>query len=141
MNQLLTIGKLARETDVSVDSIRFYERRGLLGRPLRTASNYRVYNMSTASRLRFIKRAQRLGFSLDEIHDLLNLHGDASASKAQVKLKTQDKILDVQEKLSDLRKILAALKKLDASCDGHGPASECPILHALAGDDSSDCQR
>ena len=92
MQQTLTIGKLAKKTNVSIDSIRFYERRGLLAEPVRTESNYRRYPLEAADRLRFIKKAQNLGFSLDEIKSLMDLQHDPAASKADVKEKTEEKI-------------------------------------------------
>ena len=135
MQQTMTIGQLAKQTDVTIDSIRFYERRGLIAEPERTESNYRRYTLDAASRLRFIKRAQKLGFSLDEIKGLLNLHHDPKASKADVKARTESKILDIQQKIQDLNKMLEALEQLNELCDGHGPIEECPILDTLAGDD------
>ncbi|AMV70603.1 MerR family transcriptional regulator [Desulfuromonas sp. DDH964] len=135
----LTIGKLAKKADVSIDSIRFYERRGLIAEPTRTESNYRVYPLEAADRLRFIKKAQRLGFSLGEIQELLELSHDPVASKADVKAKTEEKIEDIRGKIQDLSRMLKALEQLDESCDGHGPIAECPILKALATDDSHEC--
>ena len=139
MLQTLTIGKLAKKSEVSIDSIRFYERRGLLSEPLRTESNYRVYPLEAIDQLRFIKKAQTLGFSLDEIKEFLALQHDPSASKADVKAKTTEKIKNIREKIKALTKILKALEQLDEACDGHGPIEECPILAALAADDSHEC--
>ncbi len=141
MQQTFSIGKLAKMTQVTIDSIRFYERRGLIAEPKRTESNYRRYTLDTASRLRFIKKAQKLGFSLDEIKDLLNLHDNPKASKADVKARTESKILDIQEKIQDLTKMLGALEQLNELCDGHGPIEECPILEALAGEDNAKCHQ
>jgi len=139
MPQNLTIGRLAKKAEVSIDSIRFYERRGLLAEPERTESNYRVYPLGTAERLRFIKKAQKLGFSLNEIQDLLELQHDPGASKADVKMKTEEKIKDIRARIQDLSRILKVLEQLDESCDGHGPIAECPILEALATDDGQGC--
>jgi Hg(II)-responsive transcriptional regulator len=139
MSHLLTIGKLAKKADVSIDSIRFYERRGLIAEPTRTESNYRVYPLEAAGRLKFIKKAQKLGFSLDEIQELLNLSHDPVASKADVKVKTEEKIEDIRGKIQDLSRMLMALEQLGKSCDGHGPIAECPILKALAEDDGPEC--
>lgn len=139
MSHSLTIGKLSKQADVSIDSIRFYERRGLLAEPARTESNYRVYPLEAAKRLRFIKKAQKLGFSLGEIQEFLNLSHDPSASKADIKRKTTQKIKDIKIKIQDLSRMLKALEQLDESCDGHGPIIECPILKALAEDDSHEC--
>jgi Hg(II)-responsive transcriptional regulator len=139
MPRSLTIGKLAKKTDVSIDSIRFYERRGLLAEPTRTEANYRVYPLEAADRLRFIKKAQKLGFSLGEIQELLNLSHDPTASKADVKRKTEEKIKDITTRIQDLSRMLKALKQLDESCDGQGSIVECPILKALAEDGSHEC--
>ena len=139
MPHVLTIGKLAREADVTIDSIRFYERRGLLVEPTRTKSNYRMYPVGTVDRLRFIKKAQTLGFSLGEIKELLTLRSDPGASKLDVKMKTEKKIQNIREKILDLTRILKVLEQLDEACDGHGPIAECPILEALATDDGQGC--
>jgi len=133
MSPTLTIGKLAKQAAVSIDSIRFYERRGLLAAPRRTASNYRLYPLEAAARLRFIKRAQDLGFSLTEIGEFLELSQNPAASKADIKRKTREKIVDIRARMADLSRILSALEHLDRCCDGHGPIGECPILNALAG--------
>jgi len=138
MSELLTIGKLARHSEVSIDSIRFYERKGLLEEPLRTESNYRLYSLNAAKRLRFIKKSQNLGFSLEEIQELLRLSHDSSASKADIKRITEDKIADIQNRIQDLGRMLEALKRLDGCCDGHGPAAECPILKSLAESEEDD---
>jgi len=136
MADYLTIGKLAKQADVSIDSIRFYERKGLLEDPLRTAANYRVYPLAAAKRLRFIKKAQRLGFSLEEIHQLLRVSHDSSASKADIKQITEEKIADIRSRIEDLRRMLKALEQLDDCCDGRGPIAECPILKSLEEDDT-----
>lgn len=135
----LTIGRLSKQAGVSIDSIRFYERGGLLAEPARTESNYRVYPMEAANRLRFIKRAQKLGFSLGEIQELLSLSHDPSASKADVKGKTAQKIKAIKIKIQDLSRMLKALEQLDESCDGQGSVVGCPILKALAEDDDHEC--
>lgn len=133
MNHPLTIGKLAKRADISIDSIRFYERRGLITEPVRTESNYRIYKREVTAQLRFIKRAQQLGFSLAEIKELLAFRNNPLASKADVKLKTEEKIADIKGRIDDLTRMLRALEQLDASCDGCGPTSECQILKSLAG--------
>jgi Cu(I)-responsive transcriptional regulator len=139
MLRFLTIGKLAKKADVSIDSIRFYERRGLIAEPKRTEANYRVYPLAVADQLRFIKKAQKLGFSLDEIQELLTLSHDPTASQADVKMKTGEKIANIKSRIKNLSRMLKALEQLDARCDGHGPVGECPILKALAEDDGHEC--
>jgi Hg(II)-responsive transcriptional regulator len=135
MERSLTIGKLAKKSQISIDSIRFYERRGLLAEALRTAANYRLYPLSAVERLGFIKKAQNLGFSLDEIGELLALRQDELASKAEVKERTEEKIRMIQAKIQDLQRMLEVLQGLSARCDGQGSAEDCPILAALAQDD------
>jgi Cu(I)-responsive transcriptional regulator len=138
MFHCLTIGKLSKKSGVSIDSIRFYERRGLLAEPMRTEANYRVYPLAAADQLRFIKKAQKLGFSLDEIQDLLALSHNPAASKADIKRKTAEKIDDIKIRIQDLKRMLKGLEQLDESCDGHGPIAECPILKSLAEDDGQE---
>ncbi len=138
MDQLFTIGKLAKKAGVSIDGIRFYERRGLLAPPARTKSNYRLYPADAASRLRFIKKAQKLGFSLNDIEELLALSHDPTASQADIKHKTEEKIEDIRNRIQDLSRVLQALEQLNECCDGHGSVGECPILKALAKEDSLD---
>jgi len=127
----MTIGKLAKKAGISTDAVRFYERRGLIAEPARTTSNYRLYPLEDAARLRFIKRAKDIGFSLSEIKELLAIRHDPSASKADVKERTKIKIRVIRQKIADLSKILIALEQLANSCDGHGPISDCPIIEAL----------
>ena len=131
MDNYLTIGKIAKKVGVSADTVRFYERCGLIAEPARTPSNYRVYPEGDANRIRFIKRAKNLGFSLSEIKELLAMRQDPSVSKADIKKKTEDKISDIKGKIADLSRILVALEHLAESCDGHGPTSDCPIIEAM----------
>lgn len=127
----LTIGKVAKGAGLGIETVRFYEREGLINPPDRTASNYRIYPQRDILRLHFIKRAKSLGFTLKEIKDLLSLRHDPQATKADVKQQTETKIADIEQKISDLTRIKDILKSLDNSCDGHGPTSDCPILDAL----------
>jgi len=135
----LTIGKLARAAGVSTDTIRFYERRGLLSPPARTAANYRLYPDKDVLRLKFIKRAKALGFTLNEIKELLSLRHDPKATKAVVKSLTESKIEDIKNRIVDLQRILAILEHLAETCDGHGSADDCPILAAMDMDGDSEC--
>ncbi len=133
MNEL-TIGKLAKKAGVTIDTVRFYERRGLINEPARTQSNYRIYPEEEVAHLRFIKKAKELGFSLNEIKQLFKLQDDPKASKSDVKEWTEIKIWEIRRRIEDLSKILSALEQLTVSCDGHGPVSECPIIGVLSGD-------
>ena len=131
----LTIGKLAKQADIGIETVRFYERQGLIDPPLRTDSNYRIYPQEEVTRLKFIKRAKVLGFTLKEIKELLRLRNDPHATKADIKNRTLEKIQNVKQKISDLTKIKEALEHLVDSCDGHGSLEGCPILEALDADD------
>lgn len=131
----LTIGKLAKQAGLGIETVRFYERQGLLEAPPRTDSNYRVYPEEEVARLRFIKRAKNLGFTLNEIKGLLYLRHDPQATKADIKDRALSKIRDVKQKINDLTRIKEALEDLAGSCDGHGPLEECPILQALETND------
>jgi DNA-binding transcriptional MerR regulator len=106
----LTIGKMAKKAGVTNDTIRFYERCGLINPAGRSESNYRIYHEEDAARLRFIKRAKELGFSLNEIKDLLALSHDPDAAKAEVKARTEEKAENIRQKINDLSKILTALE-------------------------------
>ncbi len=127
----MTIGKLAKKADVSTDTIRFYEKCRLIAEPARTESNYRLYPEEDVIRIRFIKRAKNLGFTLSEVGKLLSMQHSPSASKADVKQRFERKIKSVQQKIDDLSRILNALEHLAATCDGQGPIDDCMILHAL----------
>jgi len=127
----LTIGKIARLAEVGVETIRFYEREGLIVEPPRRESGYRQYPLETVSRIRFIKRAKNLGFSLKEIRELLCLRLDPETTCEDLRKRAEAKIADIAEKVRALQKMEKALTDLAAACSGRGPASECPILEAL----------
>ncbi len=127
----LTIGQVAKRSGIGLETLRFYERKGLIEEPPRTDSGYRQYPEDVVGRIRFIKRAKELGFSLKEISELLSLRVDPGTTCADVRKQTELKLTDVEEKIRALRRIKTALKKLAASCVGTGPTSECPILEAL----------
>lgn len=135
----LTIGKLTHAAGVSTDTIRFYERCGLLPTPERTESNYRLYPDKDILRLKFIKRAKALGFTLNEIKELLALRHNPQATKEEVKAQTEDKVEDIKYRIADLERILATLEHLTDACDGHGPADDCPILAAMDTDSEGEC--
>ena len=127
----LTTGQLAKQAQVNVETIRYYERRGLLPEPPRRWSGYREYSQADVAHLRFIKRAKELGFSLSEISELLSLRVDPDTTCDDVKQRTEIKIADIEAKIQTLERMKKALKKLVASCSGRGPTSACPILEAL----------
>lgn len=136
--QSLTIGKIAKQAGVGVETIRFYERKKLLATPPRSDSGYRQYPPETIVRLRFIRRAKELGFSLKEIGELLELRHDKQATCEDVRLQAKAKLDTIQEKIDDLSRMKEALSKLSCQCRGSGPVSGCPILSALEpkGDDT-----
>jgi MerR family mercuric resistance operon transcriptional regulator len=133
---MLTIGEVAKAADVSVETVRFYEREGLIPQPARRRSGYRQYGPDAVRRLRFIRRAKDLGFTLKEIGELLDLRVDPRRSCAEVRALAKAKMADVEAKMLDLARIQAALTDVVRTCRGKGPTSECPILDAL--DDQED---
>ena len=128
-----TTAQLAREEGVNVETIRYYERHGLLPKAPRTASGYRQFSEGHAIRLRFIRRAQELGFTLKEIEELLAIRVKSASSCADVRRKAEAKIAGVDEKIRHLQAIREALFQITATCSGRGPATECSILEALNG--------
>ncbi len=130
--ETLTIGKVARLAGVGVETVRFYERQGLVEEPPRRASGYRQYPVETVSRIRFIRRAKELGFSLKEIRELLELRIDPKTTCEDIRRRADAKIDDIAERIATLRRMKAALERLTAACRrGRGPVSGCPILEAL----------
>jgi MerR family mercuric resistance operon transcriptional regulator len=127
----LTIGRLAKEVGVNLETVRYYERRGLLPRPPRSASGYRLFPDEAAGRLRFIRRAQELGFSLAEIRELLSLRVSRTAKRTDVRRRAEAKIADIDAKIKSLDSMKRALRKLTRVCAGCGPIAECPILESL----------
>ena len=128
---ILTRGELAKRCDVSVETVRYYEQQGLIPNPSRSASNYRLYGEDTVQRIRFIKRAQELGFTLAEIKELLSLRAKPRAKCADVLERTEAKIQNIDEKIRTLQDMRRALVKLKDECQGSMPISACPILESL----------
>jgi len=129
--EILSIGQVARRARVGVETVRIYEREGELSEPPRRASGYRQYSEQVVSRLRFIKRAKLLGFSLKEISELLLLRVDAQTSCEEVKQRTEAKLAEVERKLVELQRMRQALLQVHTLCTGLGPTSRCPMLDAL----------
>lgn len=129
--QRLTIGQVAKQAGVKVETVKFYERQGLIEQPPRPASGFRTYPLQTAARIRFIRRAQELVFSLREIGELLSLRFTPETSCAEVKARAEAKIADIERKREALRKMQEALQRLAETCKGAAPVSECPILEAM----------
>ena len=128
----LTIGKVANRAGIGVETVRFYEREGLIAEPPRDeSSGYRNYPEDTIARLRFVKKAKDLGFSLKEIRELLSLKAKRSGSCADVRARATDKIENINQKIEVLEAMRGALMGLVEECSGTGPRTECPILNAL----------
>lgn len=131
----LSIGKVARGAGLAIDTVRYYEREGLLAKPARTAAGYRQYSRDAVLRLRFIRQAKDLGFTLSEIRELLALRVAPGKSCSDVRVRAHAKIAEVEQRIENLTRVKRALVKLAASCSGRGPTSECPILEALEASD------
>jgi Hg(II)-responsive transcriptional regulator len=128
----LTIGKLARAAEVGVDTVRFYERAGLLKKPPRSASGYRLYDTADAARLRFIRRAKALGFSLDEIVELLKLN-DGGGRRSAVRVLAERRLAEIEQKLVDFGRMRDTLRGLIHKCHGEGSLEGCPIIETVLG--------
>ncbi|RME58569.1 MAG: Hg(II)-responsive transcriptional regulator [Caldilineae bacterium] len=129
--QGLTIGKLAQAAGVNVETIRYYERRGLLPEPPRTPSGYRQYDAESVRRVRFIKEAQALGFTLEEVGELLALRVDAETTCETVRRRAERKVAQIQEKIQALHQLQTVLEEMIDACAQGGPTGECPILETL----------
>lgn len=127
----LRIGEVAKHAGVNVQTLRYYERRGLLRKPSRTSSGYRQYSSETVQLIRFVKRAQELGFTLKEIKELLRLRGDQRASCSEVRAAAEVKLRDIDNRIESLRRMRGALRILITSCRNNASIRECPILEAL----------
>lgn len=134
----MRIGTVARKCGVGIDTIRYYEREGLLLPPQRRPSGYREYDDEALDRLRFIRRAKDLGFSLDDIRELLSLSGDREHGVKGVKQRAQRRLERVEERLAQLQRMRDGLEELIANCPGHGALGKCPILQALSEPESDE---
>lgn len=128
---VLSSGQLAKKCGVGVETLRFYEREGLLAKPARTGSNYRQYPAEAVERVIFIRRAQLLGFQLKDIKELLALRDDPDAGSQEVREKALAKLADIQQRIKALGAMEAELTRLVAGCSGIGPAAHCPIITAI----------
>ncbi len=130
--ETLTIGRVASRAGIGIETIRFYERQALVDAPPRSAAGYRQYPENTIQRLRFIRRAKELGFSLKEIKELLILHGDPQSTCSDIKQRAEKKLDDINGRIHDLKKMRDALELLLADCSSDATSAQCPILQALA---------
>ena len=129
--ETFTVGQLAKRAHVNLETIRFYERRGLLPEPPRNKSGHRQYSIKDLRRTEFIKRTQSLGFSLQEISDLLSLRVESGKTCRDVKQRVKTKLIDIEEKIETLQRMKAVLQRLETDCPGQGPLNACPILETL----------
>jgi Zn(II)-responsive transcriptional regulator len=125
----LGIGQLARRAGVAIDTVRYYERNQLLAPAERLPSGYRRYGEGELKRLRFIRRAKVLGFTLEEIRELLSLSDERNVAK--VRRAAERKLADIEQRVAELQRIRGGLRTLIEACPGHGRAEACPILNAL----------
>ena len=130
----MNIGQLSRRTGVPIDTVRYYEKQRLLPPPTRSASGYRHYEADDVLRLNFIRRAKVLGFTLDEIRDLLALSSARDGDMAAIRAAAADKLADVERRLAELTRVRDGLRTLVDACPGHGALDQCPILSALGGE-------
>jgi MerR family mercuric resistance operon transcriptional regulator len=128
------IGEVASRADVNKETVRYYEKRQLIPKPDRRYSGYRIFTRRHIDQIKFIKRAQELGFTLNEIKELLELRMDDDTTCSEVRQEAQEKYQDVVQKLEDLQRIKETLVDLIDSCKGDGPKGDCPILGALEGE-------
>lgn len=127
----MQIGQLARQAGVAIDTVRYYERQGLLPSPERLASGYRRYGTQDVARLRFIRLAKELGFTLQEIGELLQLSAAREGDRAEVRALAQQRLADIERRLQELDAMRMALAELVQHCSGHGPVAGCPIIESL----------
>lgn len=127
----LSIGQVADAAGVGVETVRFYHRKGLVEEPPRQGTSHRRYPPEAVARIRFIRGAQNLGFSLKEIEELLSLRMTTGATKAEVKAQAEAKVAEIEEKMRDLQRIRDTLIKLIGACEGSGSLDDCPILDAF----------
>jgi Hg(II)-responsive transcriptional regulator len=132
----LTIGELANQAGVNRETVRYYERRRLLARPARTIAGYRIFPDDAVDRLRFIKHAQALGFTLEEIRELVALRVDERSSCEQVRERAMRKFVDVEARIEALRRIRRVLGRLVRACEARLPTAPCPILESFAAADT-----
>jgi MerR family copper efflux transcriptional regulator len=132
-NETMTRGVFAKRAGIGAETVRYYERIGLLEEPARTASGYRVYARGDLARLRFIRRAKELGFSLDDIRELIALRLDDGADCSNVEARAAERLADVRERIRDLGRVRRGLESLIASCRANPVKESCPILEVLEG--------
>ena len=132
MTKRLKIGEVAQRCEVSTDTLRYYEKRGLIEEPERfESSGYRAFSPEVIERIAFIDRAQQLGFTLGEIKELLALRADDEASCAEIRELAESKARQIRQQITELREILEGLEDLAELCPGDVPAGRCPLVEIL----------
>lgn len=126
-----TIGNVAKRVGIGVETVRFYERKGLVKPPPRSPAGYRLYPDAAVDRLRFVLRAKELGFTLDQIRTLLELRVGDGTSCDEVRSLASERLADVEDKLRQLQRIAGVLREVITTCDDNGRTGECPILDTL----------
>lgn len=135
---LMKIGEVAKQAEVGIETIRYYEREGLLAEPKRRPSGYRQYDESVVARLKFIRRAKELGFTLAGIRELLGLWFDGNTRCEHVRQRAEQKITDIEDKIRSLQKMKRSLKKVISECETKNSIDDCPLLEGI---DSSNGRR
>lgn len=130
----MSIGEVARLSGVNIETVRYYERIGVMPRPARTAGGHRVYHGDQLTRLRFIRRGRELGFGLDELRAMLRYVDDGTLSCGEIHAMTMDHLGDVRRRIADLRRLERVLATMAAECS-RGNVPECPIIETLFQDD------
>jgi len=131
MSITFRIGDLAKQTGVKVVTIRYYEQAGLLPRCERTAGNYRLYAQEHLQRLNFVRRCRELGFSLEQVRDLLVLSASKSSTCADVCAIAADHLNEVESKIADLKRLASELRRISSSCNGKRPNADCALITSL----------
>ncbi|MGH6847666.1 MAG: MerR family transcriptional regulator [Methylocella sp.] len=132
MIERLSIGDLAKATDTKVVTIRYYEQAGLLPLPPRTPGNYRAYGSDHLNRLRFIRRCRDLGFTLDQVRDLLQLSSQEDQPCAEVNRISAERLTGIEQKIADLTRLADELRRINGRCQGGGTIADCLIIEALS---------
>jgi MerR family mercuric resistance operon transcriptional regulator len=135
--QLITIGEMSRRTGVNIETVRYYERVGVMPKPRRTEGGHRAYDGDQLKRLHFVRRSRELGFSLDEVRAMLRLVDDGALTCGEIHAITVDHLADTKRKITDLRRLEKALGSMAAECS-RGDIPDCPIIETLFGHVQSD---
>lgn len=130
----MSIGELAKKSGVKIVTIRYYEQSGVLPPAARTSGNYRTYSQEHARRLRFIRRCRNLGFSLDQVRDLVRLSSENAPSCVEVCRMAERHLNEIEDKLADLKRLESEVRRISASCSGNRPIAECRIMEVLSCD-------